>query len=197
MDLATATRLTLIKKVSARDQQSWNEFVPLYASLLKNYIHRLGTSCGLHLKEDEVEDVRQDVLVKLWRVLPEFQLDHRGRFRTWLWTVTRNVIIDWVRRYRPGRTTAALAEDLVASTPEPPEVVIKGHNQEVLARILDQVREEMKAGPKWQCFDHHFLQKKPSKEVAQELGVTVSAVNTNTSRVLSRLRELAEYYDLF
>lgn len=197
MDLATATRLTLIKKVSSRDQQSWNEFVPLYATLLKNYIHRLGTSYGLHLKEDEVEDVRQDVLVKLWRVLPEFQLDHRGRFRTWLWTVTRNVVIDWVRRNRPGRTTAALDEDLIAATAEPDAELMASHNREVLARILDQVREEMTAGPKWQCFDHHFLQKKPSKEVAQELGVTVSAVNTNTSRVLSRLRELAEYYDLF
>ncbi len=196
MDLATATRLTLIKKVSNRDQKSWNEFVPLYAHLLKNYIHRLGGSYGLHLRDDEVEDVRQEVLVKLWRVLPDFQLDNRGRFRTWLWTVTRNVVIDWVRRYRPARAPVALDEDLVGATAEPDAELMASHNQEVLARILGQVQEEMKDGPKWQCFDQHFLQKKPSKAVAQDLALTVSAVNTNTSRVLSRIRELAEYYDL-
>ena len=38
----------------------------------------------------------------------------------------------------------------------------------------------------------HYLDGKPSIEVAEKLGISVSAVNTNTSRVRARIRELCE-----
>ncbi len=197
MDTTNATRLTLIEKVTRRDQHGWSEFVPLYAGLLQSYIRRLGSNYQLNLNEEEVEDVRQEVLVKLWRVLPDFQLDRqgRGRFRTWLWTVTRNVTIDWVRGNRPAQAPGTLDQDVAAATVEPDAELMVDHERQVLARILDQVRTEISPAM-WACFDGHFLQKKPSKDVGHELGLTVSVVNTNTSRVVKRIREMAEYYDL-
>jgi len=54
---------------------------------------------SLSVSEDEARDIVQDIFIKLAEQLPTFQLDkNQGRFRTWLWRITRNAVIDHVRR---------------------------------------------------------------------------------------------------
>jgi RNA polymerase sigma-70 factor (ECF subfamily) len=218
----SATRHSLIEKVSKLDPVAWDEFFRIYEPLLRGYIADCNRRYNLGIRDDDREDVKQTVLLSLLRSMPSFRLDHagKGRFRTWLWRVTHNATIDWVRKHRrrhrggkgetegeadtqPGapvplrEVLATDLEDMVPDeAPEPDAQVIEEYLWEVRRKILEQVKAEMQSAKKWDCFERHFLNKRPSAEVAAELGLSVSAVNTYTSRVLARIRELCAYYDV-
>lgn len=204
-DLSLDTRTSLIRRVCALDPESWNEFVLLYDPLLKAYIASCDQRLQLGLDDTDREDTKQEVLIKLYHKLPTFKTELR--FRTWLWPVTRNVVIDWMRQQR-GRggagqrrptgvaLTPALAEALESTDDAPEEQLIRAHDQHLVRHILEKVKDEMQSGQKWDCFFLHYLEGQPSSEVAQKLGISVSLVNTNTSRIRARIRALCQYYDV-
>ena len=133
-------------------------------------------------------------LMKLRRAMPTFALDRkRGRFRSWLWLVTMNALADWGReRAGQERLVAGLRELPRAEDPSASVVVAEDfereHRRRVLAHAMGKIKAESDATT-WACFVGRALRQRPAAEVAKELGLTTGAVYTNTSRVLSRLRE--------
>jgi RNA polymerase sigma-70 factor (ECF subfamily) len=215
------TRLTLIDRVCRLDPDSWNEFYLLYEPLLLGFVRRTSQLRQLGLNDQDVEDVKQEVMLKLYKVLPDFRPDRsaapqRKRFRDWLWTVTHNAAIDLVRQRRrrlrvPGRANdsgghgaekesalplvvhkADVGDPVDTTAEEPPAQLIREHDEYVLQVILEQVRAETQATRKWDCFFQTHHEGRPSAAVARELGITVSLVNTNTWRVRRRIRELCQ-----
>src|SRR5262245_44278634 len=82
----------LRRLTNPEDQASWGEFVALYEPLLIRYVRKKG------LGEHDANDVVQNIFISLFRKLPAFELDRgKGRFRTWLWQVTHNAVVDWGR----------------------------------------------------------------------------------------------------
>ena len=82
------TRQTLLIRLKERhDDSSWEEFVHYYRRFIFAIIIEMGVN---HADQD---DLGQQVLVKLWKNLPGFDYTpNRGRFRSWLATVTRNTV---------------------------------------------------------------------------------------------------------
>jgi len=188
------TRTTLLLRVrDPADSESWREFVLLYEPLLLNYVRRRG------LAEHDARDVVQDIFATLVRVLPGFELDHqRGRFRTWLWRVTHNAVVDWSRRRgrRAAAEEEARKEAPVAVGPDDSDLEaewLTAHRRRILEFAIEQVRSRSNERS-WACFELHLLQGRPSAEVAEELGITANSVYVNASRVLARVRQqCAEY----
>lgn len=188
------TRTTLLLKVrDPADSESWREFVLLYEPLLLNYVRRRG------LAEHDARDVVQDIFATLVRVLPGFELDHqRGRFRTWLWRVTHNAVVDWSRRRgrRAAAEEEARKEAEVAVGPGDADLESEwliAHRRRILEFAIEQVRSRSNERS-WACFELHLLQGRSSAEVAEELGITANSVYVNASRVLARVRQqCAEY----
>lgn len=186
------TRASLLERLRTGSQESWDEFVTLYSPLLEAYIRKI-----LGSNAEGWEDVRQEVLIKLWRALPTFQFDRKqGRFRTWLWTVTRNEAITYVRKKRPGSMQAVPPEFADERAAQPPDELVRAHLEETCKHVVDKVRRELNGDKKWRCFEEYFLKQRASGEVARELGLSASAVYTYTFRVLERCRELARDYDV-
>ncbi|MGH8046608.1 MAG: RNA polymerase sigma factor, partial [Chthoniobacterales bacterium] len=88
------TRATLLQRVRwQRDEKAWREFANAYGG----YIHNI--ACRMGLGHHDAEEVGQNVMLQLWKKLPEFEYDTRkGRFRGWLCTVTGNEVKMLVRR---------------------------------------------------------------------------------------------------
>lgn len=88
-----STRLTLLGKVKDQyDERSWNEFVETYRRYIDAIICRMGIS------PSDSADVLQEVLLKLWKVIPSLELEKIKRFRSFLVSVTRNTVYDFVRK---------------------------------------------------------------------------------------------------
>ena len=79
------TRQTLIARArDPNDSRAWDEFVGYYTSFIRMVLMQL------HTPLDDLEDLSQTILVKLWQSLSTVELgrDH-ARFRTWLGPVIR------------------------------------------------------------------------------------------------------------
>src|SRR5262249_24846912 len=136
------TRLSLLERVrSQEDHAAWDEFVTLYRPLLLGYVR------GQGVQPADAEDVVQDILLRLLRALPTFQLDKaHGRFRTWLWQVTSNALHDLRRRHQSAARTreryAAEQAPVEAGHAEPPREWVNAHRRRVLEHVLPLVRAE-------------------------------------------------------
>lgn len=188
-----STRSTLLERVrDPRDTGSWREFVELYEPLLYRFIQSRGVPDG------DASDIVQEVFTTLLRTLGDFTLDRgRGRFRTWLWTVSRNVMVDYVRR--KGRRKEAEEEwcRQLASLRSDQDSLAEfetAHRQRVIEFWLGRLKTETQPTT-WACFEQHIHQGRPAAAVAQELGLTPNAVYVNASRVLNRLRRQCTEFD--
>lgn len=105
------TPQTLMKKIAdlanGDDAAVWLEFVELYTPPLRHFVRAVNGA----MPDADVEDTVEEVLVRLTEVLRAEGIDRgKGRFRDYLATMTRRILIDRYRaeivRPRPGAVTA-------------------------------------------------------------------------------------------
>lgn len=80
------TRYTLIKRLQDQhNDEAWKTFTSIYESYIFNVLIRAGAT------HDDAIDLRQDILIKLWKKLPELDFQPgKTKFRTWLYRVIHN-----------------------------------------------------------------------------------------------------------
>ncbi|MDD7984767.1 sigma-70 family RNA polymerase sigma factor [Lentisphaera marina] len=87
------TRHTLIQKVkNQHDNHAWEEFLQVY----HKYIYAIIRSAGMN--KDDAGDIMQDILLRLWNRLPKMDEGEIRRFRSYLATITKNCIADFIRK---------------------------------------------------------------------------------------------------
>ena len=106
------TRVTLLIRLrNKHDDDSWEEFTNYYSS----YVYAVLKGMGVDFSE--LDDMKQSILLKLWKNLPEFEYKpEKGSFRSWLCTVIRRTVYNY---FRDKKNTAELKpEDTVNSEVE-------------------------------------------------------------------------------
>lgn len=140
----------------------------------------------------EAEEVTQDVFERAWRHAPTFDRT-RGRFGTWLLSVTHHVAIDAVRRRgrRPvalGGEPGALALQLVAD----PKVDVATVSVEHVAGA--QIRAALRELPEPQrrAIELAYFAGMSHLEIAAALGDPLGTVKARIRRGMERLRAALE-----
>jgi RNA polymerase sigma-70 factor (ECF subfamily) len=131
-----------IRRAQAGDADAFNEIVHAYKKRILGTIYRL-IGYG-----DDIEDVGQDVFVRLYFSLD--QLRTAEVFEPWLYRLTVNAAYDYLRKKRrnPSVRMADLSEeqitaaDAAASGKQLSEDRQKGDIVELTGILLDQVSEE-------------------------------------------------------
>jgi RNA polymerase sigma factor (sigma-70 family) len=190
MDDAPATRHTLIAKLrDPSDAVAWREFLALYEPL----VYRLARHKGL--QDADARDLCQDVFRAVARAIDRWEPDPaRGSFRGWLFTIARNLMINFLtRRDRHARgsgdTDMLVMLDAVPADDSHASAVFDAEYRKRLFRwAADQVQDEF-APKTWQAFWRTGVENRPVAEVAADLGMTAGAVYVARSRVLARLRQ--------
>src|SRR5580700_8078814 len=102
-DPTSQTSPTLLGKLSRdpTDQEAWGRFVQQYGPRIDSWCRRW------RLQEADVQDVTQNVLVKLATKMKTFCYDPGRSFRAWLKTLTQHAVSDFVE----GRREAAGSGD--------------------------------------------------------------------------------------
>jgi RNA polymerase sigma-70 factor (ECF subfamily) len=146
-------------------------------------------SCALTIvrTRDDAEDVVQQVFTNLWRNRGDVEI--RGSVRGYLYGAVRNGALN---RIRAGRSALRLADSplrapVADSPPDPSEAVIIGQSVTALNRALDRLGERPR-----EVLHLRWIDGLTHAEIAETLGITRKAVESNITRGLSALRELLD-----
>jgi RNA polymerase sigma-70 factor (ECF subfamily) len=182
------THFSLLERVcNLRDDRSWSEFHAIYRPLIFRYLRKLG------LEEHDAEDVTQEVLERLMVILPKFTLNRqKGRFRTYLWKLTYNTLVDRARRKkvrdRAEEEWVRRIREADESRNRELEVIFKlEHHRRIFEVVLPEARARA-SETAWACFSRRLVQRRSAAEIAAELGITANNVHVHASRVLQDVR---------
>ena len=185
------TRPSLLIRAQAGDAGAWGDLCELYRPLIVGWLRRQAVPDG------EVDDLVQEIFLAVVRGLPSFSHSgRRGAFRSWLRTIASNYSCDYwkspARRAAPGDDAAAVALGLL----EDPDSLLnrywdEEHDRYVLRCLLELAELEFEPTTV-RAFRRLALEGASGSEAAGELGLSLAAVYAARSRVLRRLRELAE-----
>ena len=186
------TRQSLLLRAQTGEENAWKDLTDLYRPLILGWLNRQGVPAR------DQEDLSQDVLLSVVKHLPGFQHSgHRGAFRSWLRTIVCSRTADYWRTIDVGTqavggsvATAAL-QQIADPDSELNRQWDEEHDRYVIHCLLDMVEEEFEPIT-LRAFRRLALDGVSGAEAAQELGLSVAAVYVAKSRVLQRIRELAE-----
>jgi RNA polymerase sigma-70 factor (ECF subfamily) len=188
------TSLTLLERVKGRDPQAWQRLLHLYGPLVFHWCRRW------RLSPEDAADVSQEVFQALATHIDGFQRAGAGQsFRGWLWTITRNKMLDHFRRAQrqPDAAGGSDAQLRLQSIPEqlPADGAEEASSTGLVHRAVDLLRGEFEDRT-WQMFWRAAVAGQAPREIGAEMGVSADAVRMAKSRVLRRLRqELADWPD--
>ena len=191
MDISTdrlPTRHSLIEEARSKPNgQAWEELLLHYEPFIDKILLMLG------LRGADLDDVRQQVLLKLWRGLDAYSRDDgRARFRNWLSTLIRNTAIDWFRKQARGRRHASLADsgEFDVENPEIERQIEEEWQKHILAIALQNLRQVF-SGKAMRVFALSLKGESP-EAIADELDLRLESVYVLKTRVKTRLtREIA------
>jgi RNA polymerase sigma-70 factor (ECF subfamily) len=132
----------------------------------------------------EIDDVVQDVLVRMHRSLPSLRDD--DRFSAWMFQIARNAIIDTARK----RAAPVAAADVSEAAAEPPT----GDDREAATALAGCVSlfVAQLPSPYREAITLVELEGRTAREAAEMVGISVSGMKSRVQRGRAQLRELFE-----
>ncbi len=179
---STQTRPSLLLRIrDAHDAEAWQTFVMIYAPLVYRYALRHGA------QDADAADLTQDVMVEVARAIRSFEYrPERGRFRHWLFTVTRHLLVRFNQRIARRPEQACDIEVLEALKDDRADVDWDdAFNARVLRVALQRIQPSFEPFT-WRAFECVWVE---HRSAAEELSLRIEQVYIAKSRVLKRLSE--------
>ena len=127
----------------------------------------------------DAEDLCADVFEKVQRKLPDFD-PSKASLSTWIFTITRNTVIDHYRRSRPSEELDENLSDNI----ELDESLLNSETLHELASALRSLPEEMR-----DIIVLRYYDGKPLTEIAAMMGLSYGAVKLRHQSALVKLRK--------
>lgn len=173
-----------------RNEEGWKVFHARYHDVILTWCLRRDLPSGW------AEDLTQEIWLKLLRELHSYD-PAKGRLRSWLKAVVNNTLTDYWRRQRDkpergGVGGSAFLERLAGvASPEAADELsialeyrVNTSAADVLARVRARLHENT-----WQAFYQTLVEGRPAKDVAKDLGISISTVYKDTYRVKQMLHK--------
>ena len=169
----------LIRDASAGDRAAFDELVRLKRERVVRTAYQVTGDL------DDAMDVAQGVFLKLWQGLDRY--DTRRRFDTWLYRVTVNAAIDFLRGRGPKGTLQPLPDDptdlLAESGPGKEARLDHGALQRAFSRLAGALAPKQRA-----AFVLREIEGLDTAEVARVMGVAESTVRNHLFQARKTLK---------
>ena len=139
----------------------------------------MGYICARIKRRADAEDLTSEVFEKIFRRYDQYD-ETKSSVSTWVFTITRNTLIDHFRRIKPQEE---LDENLSDSS-EIDEGLLQNESLEELAAALRRMPEELRDLIVLRYYDN-----RPLTEVADMMGLSYGAVKLRHQKALGMLRK--------
>jgi len=176
----------IIEQVLAGDNNAFGLLVERYQDRVYNLALRM---CG---NPDDAFDLAQEAFFRAWRGLSGFQGD--SAFSTWLFRLSSNVCLDWLRakKRRPTVSLTAVDEDgeetqldLPDPGKSPEELLEAAEDRATLAKAMNQLPVEYR-----QILTMRAINDMSYTEIAEALQIREGTVKSRLSRARLALRNI-------
>ncbi len=163
-----------------RDRAAFGELFRYFAPRIKGWMLRAGAS------PDAAEEMAQEAMLVVWRKAALFDASRAGA-TTWIFTIARNLRIDFMRRERhPSALLPDPAEEMELAAP--PDHALDCAERDARVRLaLSQLPPEQAL-----VIRKAFFEDKPHPVIEKELGIPLGTVKSRLRLAVARLRAVLE-----
>ena len=174
----------IIEKVLAGDNNAFGELVEAYQDRVYNLALRM---CG---NADDAFDLAQEAFFRAWRGLSGFQFE--SAFSTWLFRLSSNVCLDWLRakKRRPTVSLTTLDDEGEEVQMEirdpgkgPEELLLAAEDRKALAKALNELPVEYR-----EILTLRAINDLSYEEISRILNLREGTVKSRLSRARLALR---------
>jgi RNA polymerase sigma-70 factor, ECF subfamily len=169
-----ATEAAWIKEAAQGNTGAFAELVRLHRMRV------LRTAFGVLGSQDEAEDVAQDVFIKVWHNLKDFQPE--TSFASWIYRITVNASID-VLRHR--KEESGMDVEFRSLTVKPEDQVIKRASQQRVRSAIAQLPESARTTLTLREFEQLSY-----KEIAEVLQIPIGTVMSRLNYARQSLKKI-------
>jgi RNA polymerase sigma-70 factor, ECF subfamily len=189
IEMTVTDDFTLIRAIQTGDHQAFESLVRRYQRQVANLIYM--TMGG----RDDVEDIAQEVFIRVYRSLPKFKFD--ATFFSWIYRITMNLCIDEIRKRKIRRVLSLdfLTEDVLEKTKKnkdhtlPTDSLLTEEKQKIVQSALMRLKPEHRqilVLREYEDLGYH--------EIAETLDITLEAVKSRIFRARIELKNLLSGY---
>lgn len=183
MSQSPPTRNSLILRLKDHDDaEAWGEFIASYEPLVYRMMMRAGLQSA-----DAVEQT-QEVMAAVAQAINRWEPDERrGRFRTWLYRVSKNILADfWKKHHRSP--VSGIDSKLDVPQQDSSDGFDSAFEQQVFLVAVQKVKPQVHTKT-WRAFWSSAVEKLSVDLVAEELDMTPGSVYVARSRVMKKLQD--------
>ena len=176
------TEQEMVRAAAGGDTEAFERLVRTYENKIYHLALRM---CG---SSEEASDIAQEAFLAAWRGLPSFRGE--ANFATWLYRLTSNAAIDYLRRQKKERGDMSLDDedlglDAVDTGPGPQDAAERTEVRTAVAAGLQQLSEGHR-----QVLVLREIQGLSYEEIADVLEVDLGTVKSRISRARTALRKI-------
>lgn len=180
----------LMMRVKEGDADAFRQLVEIHQSAV------IGTVAKMLGDAGEAEDIAQQVFVRIWKSARRYE--PRAKFTTWMFTITRNLVFNEVRRRQRKPTVSVeereekshlIVEDRSAERPD--DEVLQGELERAVDEAIKSLPEKQRLAVVLRRYEEM-----PYEEIGRVLEISVPAVKSLLFRARTQLKErLRRYLD--
>ena len=140
---------------------------------------------------EDAEDILQETFIKAFRSLPKFNTQDGSRFSPWLYRISINCSLDYLRRNKKRKEKNSLIgrDYLENISPENDQSdPVKRRQKEETREKIDQILHKL-SGQQRMVFVLKHYQQLTIKEIAECMNITEGGVKKQLFRAVSTIRE--------
>ena len=185
----------LIRRAQQGDNGAFEELLLLHQKKVYNLCLRMSAN------PDDALDLSQEAFLRAWRSLGQYQFE--ASFSTWLFRLTSNICIDFLRRKKRRQETSLTEsyddsdEGAELSVPDaqpgPEQQAMTNETKIELARAMEQLSPEHR-----EILQLRVIEDLQYEQIADILGVRVGTVKSRLARARLALRKIlttGNYFD--
>ena len=182
---------TLVERLKAGDESAFKYMVTTWQAMVYN------TSLGIVQKEEDAEDIAQEVFVQVFQSVGSFKGE--SKFSTWLYRITITKSLDHERKKKRKKRFAFIssifgednAEELrVPDFNHPGVMMDKKEDAAILFKAIATLPENQRI-----AFTLHKVESLSHQEVCEVMQTSISSVESLMHRARINLRKkLTEHY---
>lgn len=173
------------------DREAVSQLLERHARRVRDYVRML-------VKDDNVaDDLTQEVLIKVVKVLDEGRYTDKGRFQPWLLRIARNRVLDYFRAQKQVKTVSESSAgfDILGSKnfaePSIEDRLISEQQAEEVRQLIEQLPAEQREVVKMRYYEGLSF-----KEIAEHTGVSINTALGRMRYALINMRQIIKEKNL-